>query len=117
MNLKGVAELQVTKGKKQWADKEKARLLEMQSVKRQEEREVLPGQEDQSQSPGQTEEDTGVSSGKDLEESKAESRDFRRILNTYLRTPSIIFPKVNSTRKPYCQTVGQHQGKQESKSG
>lgn len=114
--MKGIAELQVTKGKKQWAGKEKARLLEMQRNKRQEEREVLPGQEDQSQSPGQTEEDTGVSGGKDLAESTAESGDLSRYLNTYLRMPSIVFPKVNSTRKPYCQTVGQHQGKQEAES-
>lgn len=116
MKLKGIAELQVTKGKKHWAGKEKARLLEMQRNKRQEERAVLSGQ-DQSESPGQTEEDTEVASGKDLAESTAESGDFSRYLNTYVRPPSIILPKVNSTRKPYCQTVGQHQGKQEAKSG
>ena len=52
--MQGIAELQVTKGKKQWAGKEKAR---MQRNKRQEGREVLPGQEGKSQSPGQTEED------------------------------------------------------------
>lgn len=63
--LKGLAELQVTKGKRQRAGKEKARLLEMLRNNGREEREVLPGQEDQSQSPGGTE-DAGVSSGKDL---------------------------------------------------
>lgn len=116
MKLKGIAELQVTKGKKHWAGKEKARLLEMQRNKRQEERAVLSGQ-DQSQSPGQTEEDTEVSSGKDLAESTAESGDFSRYLNTYLRPPSIILPKVNSTRKPYYRLLGSIRGSKKQSQG